>query len=279
VGILGADHAGFLTRRWALAFLDCCEAFLDAEVDRKSLTVTHGGRTTRVGVHALGIDGELLRERAHQPDVDARVAALRETVGDRRLIVRVDRTELSKNIVRGLLAYRDLLRTRPEWHERVLLLAFAYPSRHDLPEYREYTASVQRVAREINDEFGSRSWQPMILHVNDDFPRSLAAYRMADVLLVNPIRDGMNLVAKEAPVVSERGCALVLSREAGAYHDLGADALVVNPYDVVATTDALHEGLCMPPDERAERCGRMAAAATRMPPVRWFTEQLDALGG
>jgi trehalose 6-phosphate synthase len=277
VGVLGADHAGFLTQRWASAFLDCCELLAGAEVDRKAGAVGYGGRVTQVRVHGLGADGDFLRDRASQPDVLARRQVLLETVAGRKLIVRVDRTELSKNIVRGLQAYQDLLRRHPGWHDRVVMLAFAYPSRHDLPEYREYTAVVQRVSQQINDEFGTETWQPLVLHVNDDFPRSLAAYRLADVLLVNPIRDGMNLVAKEAPVVSERGCALVLSREAGAYFDLGGDALVVNPYDVTGTADALHEALSMNPDERAERSRRLARAATALPPRQWFADQLAEL--
>ncbi|MFJ5885432.1 trehalose-6-phosphate synthase [Kitasatospora cineracea] len=276
-GILGADRAAFLTRRWALAFADCCAAVLGAQVDRDALTVTHAGRTTRLGVHGLGADAEFLRERAHRPDVDERLAALREAVGDRRTIVRVDRTELSKNIVRGLLAYRHLLRTRPEWLGNVVHIAFAYPSRTDLAEYRDYTAEVRRVAEEINTEFGTADWQPLILHVNDDFPRSLAAYRLADVALVNPIRDGMNLVAKEVPVVSDHGCALVLSREAGAHAELADDAITVNPYDVIATAEALAEALTMPPAERTDRTKRLAAAATALPPQQWFLDQLHAL--
>ena len=278
-GILGADRAGFLTRRWADAFADCCETVLGATVDRggQTPTVTHDGRTTRLGVHPLGADGDFLRERAHRPDVDSRLAALREAVGDRRTVVRVDRTELSKNIVRGLHAYRQLLRTRPEWLDRVVHIAFAYPSRHDLPEYREYTASVLRTAQEINDEFGTPAWQPVMLHVDDDFPRSLAAYRLADVALVNPIRDGMNLVAKEVPVVSDDGCALVLSREAGVFAELGEDAIAVNPYDVIATAEALHSALTMDREERAERCKRLAAAATALPPSAWFLDQYRAL--
>jgi trehalose 6-phosphate synthase len=278
-GILGADRAGFLTRRWADAFADCCEAVLGASVERggPTLAVTHQGRTTRLGVHPLGADGDFLRERSHRPDVDSRLTALREAVGDRRTVVRVDRTELSKNIVRGLHAYRHLLRTRPEWLDRVVHIAFAYPSRHDLPEYREYTASVLRTAQEINDEFGTPAWQPVMLHVDDDFPRSLAAYRLADVALVNPIRDGMNLVAKEIPVVSDDGCALVLSREAGAFAELGEDAIVVNPYDVIATAEALHTALTMDHGERAARCKRLAEAATALPPSAWFLDQYRAL--
>ncbi|GAA2616882.1 trehalose-6-phosphate synthase [Actinomadura fulvescens] len=277
-GILGADHAGFLTERWALAFLDCCERFLPgARVDRAARTVTRAGRVTHIGVHGLGIDGESLRRRAAEPDVTARAEALREQVGDRRLIVRVDRTELSKNIVRGLAAYREMLTNHPEWRGRVVHLAFAYPSRHDLPEYREYTAAVQRMAGQIVDEFGTPDWDPLILQVNDDFPRSLAAYGLADVLVVNPIRDGMNLVAKEGPVLSERGSALVLSREAGAASELAEHALIVNPYDVSQTAEALHQALLMPQDERAERCSRLAAIATSLTPQQWFADQLAAL--
>ncbi|MGW1806654.1 alpha,alpha-trehalose-phosphate synthase (UDP-forming) [Streptomyces sp. NPDC002078] len=266
-GILGADRAAFLTRRWADAFTECCHAVLGP-----------GTPALRVGVHGLGADADFLRERAHEPDVDERMAALRAEVGEgRRTVVRVDRTELSKNIVRGLLAYRQLLEDRPEWRERVVHLAFAYPSRQDLAVYRDYTAEVQRVAEEINSAYGTPGWTPVVLHVKDDFARSLAAYRLADVALVNPIRDGMNLVAKEVPVVSDEGCALVLSREAGAYEELGADALVVNPYDIRGTADALHAALSMPADERAERSKRLAAAATALPPAQWFLDQLRAL--
>ncbi|MFK0116603.1 trehalose-6-phosphate synthase [Streptomyces sp. NPDC090994] len=267
-GMLGADRLGFLTRRWAEAFTACCDALVGGLGD------------TVVGVHGLGADADFLRERSHEADVDERMAALREQIGPgRKTIVRVDRTELSKNIVRGLLAYRRLLADRPEWRERVVHVAFAYPSRQDLAVYREYTAEVRRVAEEINAEYGTDGWTPVLLHVEDDFARSLAAYRLADVALVNPIRDGMNLVAKEVPVVSDEGCALVLSREAGAFEELGEDAVAVNPYDVTGTAEALHEALGLSAGERAERSKRLAAAATALPPARWFLEQLEALRG
>ncbi|MEU9977380.1 trehalose-6-phosphate synthase [Streptomyces sp. NPDC051014] len=271
-GILGADHAAFLTRRWADAFVACCHAVLGPGIPAAG--------ETRIGVHGLGADAEFLRKRSHEPDVDERMRALREEIGEgRRTIVRVDRTELSKNIVRGLLAYRQLLDDHPEWRERVVHVAFAYPSRQDLAVYRDYTAEVQRVADEINAAYGTAGWTPVVLHVKDDFARSLAAYRLADVALVNPIRDGMNLVAKEIPVVSDEGCVLVLSREAGAYEELGEDAVVVNPYDIGGTAAALQEALTMGDEERAERSKRLAAAATALPPAAWFLEQLGALRG
>jgi trehalose 6-phosphate synthase len=277
-GILGADHAGFLCQRWADAFLCCCAEFLDASVDHAAGTVRYKGKLTSVAVHPLGVDADELRQRATAPDVQGQVTALTATTSGQRLIVRVDRTELSKNIVRGLAAYRELLITHPEWRGQVTHLAFAYPSRHDLPEYREYTARVQRMAAEIEDEFGTDSWNPVILQVNDDYPRSLAAYRLADVLLVNPIRDGMNLVAKEGPILSERACALVLSTEAGAAAELGGDALLVNPFDVTQTAEALHQALTMPQPERAQRAARLASASAAFPPSAWLQAQLDALG-
>ncbi|MFE2967583.1 trehalose-6-phosphate synthase [Streptomyces sp. NPDC059340] len=267
-GMLGADRLGFLTQRWADAFTACCDALVGGLGD------------TRIGVHGLGADADFLRRRSHEADVADRMAALREQIGEgRRTIVRVDRTELSKNIVRGLLAYRQLLEDHPEWRERVVHVAFAYPSRQDLAVYRDYTAEVQRVATEINARYGTPGWTPVVLHVKDDFARSLAAYRLADVALVNPIRDGMNLVAKEVPVVSDEGCVLVLSREAGAYEELGEDAVVVNPYDVVGTARALDAALTMPVGERAERTKRLAAAGTALPPAQWFLEQLRELEG
>ncbi|MFE9341052.1 trehalose-6-phosphate synthase [Streptomyces sp. NPDC007063] len=311
-GMLGADRTAFLTARWARLFAECCARVLGAAVEGGgspradasqhdpvprdassddaapedfSLTVTYEGRTTRIGVHPLGADGDFLRERAHRSDVADRLAQLRDQVGTgpdgapRRVLVRVDRTELSKNIVRGLYAYRRLLADHPEWRERVVHLAFAYPSRQDLAVYRDYTAEVSRVAEEINREFGTDGWTPVVLHVKDDFARSLAAYRMADVALVNPVRDGMNLVAKEVPVVSDAGCALVLSREAGAHEELAPDVLSVNPFDVRETAAALRTALEADPADRAERTRRLAATATSRPPARWFLDQLEALPG
>jgi trehalose 6-phosphate synthase len=133
------------------------------------------------------------------------------------------------------------------------------------------------MALQIQDEFASPGWDPLLLEVNDDYARSLAACRLADVMLVNPIRDGMNLVAKEGPILSDRGCALVLSTEAGAADELGPHALMVNPFDISQTAQALHEALAMSAAERERRSAALAAAAAAMPPSRWFRDQLDAL--
>jgi trehalose 6-phosphate synthase len=275
-GMLGADHLGFLAGRWADAFLACCAEILGAEVTDQ--VVTHRGRKTTVAVHPLGVDVASLRERAGRDDVRSVARTLRAQAGDRQLIVRVDRTELSKNIVRGLAAFRELLASRPEWRGRVSHLAFAYPSRSAIPEYQAYTDKVRQAAAEINAEFATPDWEPVILEVKDDYPRSLAACVIADVLLINPIRDGMNLVAEEGPILSERGCALVLSREAGAASLIGDESLLVNPYDVTATAAALDEALCMPAAERRRRCAAITSAASAAAPANWLAAQLDGLG-
>jgi trehalose 6-phosphate synthase len=283
-GMLGADHVGFHAGRWAAAFLDCCQAILGAQVSRAGDAgtglvgrVVHRGYVTEVAVHPLGVDASALRARAQADDVRAHVSAISRAAGNRKLIVRVDRTELSKNIVRGLAAYRELLATRPEWHGRVVHLAFAYPSRSAVPEYRAYTEQMRQIAAEITAEFRTPDWDPLILDVRDDYPRSLAACALADVLLVNPVRDGMNLVAQEGPVLSERGCALVLSREAGAAATLDGAALLVNPYDVSETAEAMHQALAMPDAERRRRSDALAATAAASPPARWLGDQLASL--
>jgi len=274
-GLLGADSVGFHSPRWAEAFVRCCVRHLGAQAGGD--TVHHNGRSTRVRVHALGVDGPELSGRAAEADVAARADALQRRIGDRKVLLRIDRTELSKNIGRGLAAYRELLRTRPEHRGNVVHVVFAYPSRHDLPDYRAYTAEVQRLAREIDDEFATHEWSPVLLEVNDDYPRSLAALQLADVLVVNPLRDGMNLVAKEGPVLSRDGVAVVLSREAGAADELGEDALLVNPYDVSGTAAAMHEALTLSADDRRQRSERLAKAAVALPPREWLRAQLEAL--
>ncbi len=264
-GVSGADVVGFHCARWRDQFVDCCRSIL--------------GRAPagRMELFPLSTEADELFQRAHRRDVDSSVRQLRDVVGDRKVIGRVDRTELSKNVFRGLLAYRELLRSHPEWRDRVVHIIDNYPSREDLPEYREYTALVSRLAREIDDEFGTDTWTPLLLDISDDYPGSLAALRVCDVVFVNSVRDGMNLVVQEGIVLSERDPAVVLSRDTGAADALGRDALLVNPFDVSETANALYEALTMPDEERIARCRRLRQAAVALPPGPWFQAQLDAV--
>jgi trehalose 6-phosphate synthase len=264
-GLLGAHLIGFHTARWAQQFADCCAELLGRRPDG------------RLDVFPLSTNPDEMQDRAHERDVNRALRGLRDAVRGRKVIGRVDRTELSKNVLRGLLAYRELLRTRREWHDRVVHVVYNYPSREDLPEYREYTAAVERLAREIDDEFSTDEWTPLVLEIGDDYPGSLAAMRLSDVLFVNSVRDGMNLVVLEGIVLSERDPAVVLSRDAGAADTLGDDAILINPFDVSQTAAALHDALVMPDDELRARARRLRKKAVALPPVPWFQAQLDAL--
>jgi trehalose 6-phosphate synthase len=263
-GMLGADVLGFHTDRWAELFRDCARTI--AGVEAKSARV-----------FPLGTDPEEMHRLGHRRSVDSAVRVLDGLAGDRLVIGRVDRTELSKNVYRGLLAYRELLRRRPEWRGKVVHAVFNNPSREDLPAYREYTARIERLAEEIDDEFGTDDWTPLAFEISDDYPSALGVLRRSDVVFVNSVRDGMNLVVLEGLVLSERDPAVVLSRDAGAAEILGDDAFLVNPFDVANTADALDAALRLSRAERAERASRMREAAVRLPPTEWFRAQLDAV--
>ncbi len=270
VGGLAANRAcGFHTERWAASFRACCE--------------WAGTTTPTTFVSPLPADVEGLRTVAAGAEVAGELAALDAALGDRLLVTRVDRIELSKNLLRGFAAFEQLLVEHPEWRGRVVLGAFVYPSREGLPEYLAYRQEVEATVRRLNERLGTPDWQPVLLDPSDSFPRSVAALRRADVLLVNPIRDGLNLVAKEGPAVNERGGAVVLSREAGVYDELvaagvGDAVLAVNPFDVCATATALHRALSMAPDERKGRHDRLVRAVTDRHASDWLADQLAAAG-
>jgi trehalose 6-phosphate synthase len=276
-GMLGADVLGFHVPAWAEAFLLSCRHLPAARVDLRRRTVSFDGRTTLVRDHAIGVDAPALRARARAADVSGHRRELARLRADGRLIVRVDRLELSKNVVRGFEAYAAMLRRRPEWIGRVAFLALLMPSRRGVPEYREYERACTETADRINAELGRDDWQPVRLEIDDDFARSLAAYLEFDVLLVNPVVDGMNLVALEGPAVNRRRGVLVLSRAAGAWARVGRHAIGVNPFDVGETAEALHAALSLPDDERAAMAAALRRAVAAAGPDRWVMAQLADL--
>lgn len=264
-GLAGHDAVGFHSRRWAANFEASCTMVPDAL------------RPTTF-VAPLGADPADIGATAGSPECAAERAALSRQVGDRALIVRVDRIELSKNILRGFHAFDDLLTNYPAWRRRVVFAALLYPSREGLPEYLAYRQEVEGLVRQLNERWATPGWAPILFDPTDNFPRSVAALQLADVVLVNPVRDGMNLVAKEQALVNRRDAVLVLSTEAGAWDELGHAALAVNPFDVAATADALDAGLSMAPDERRRRHLELAAAARSRTPRDWLADQLTAAG-
>ncbi len=256
-GMTGHHACGFHTQRWAAAF-------------------TASAPGARTFVSPLASDPHDIRAIASSDACNAALAELDERVGDCKVIARVDRVELSKNVLRGFAAYEELLETRPEWRGRVTFAAAIYPSREGVTAYREYATAVTESVASINRRFGGDGWEPVILDLDDDHPRSVALLRRADVILVNPIKDGLNLVAKESALVNERDAQLVLSTEAGAWEELGALAFGVNPYDIVATAAALDAALRMPGDERAARAAELRRRVEARTPRHWLDEQLAA---
>ena len=271
-GMLAADVIGFQAERWAANFIACCRDVLGAGV--KGHAVTFGGRTARVGSYPVGVDAALIKEQASSPEAQAAGERIDELVGDRKLILRVDRTELSKNILRGLIAFEHLLERRHDLHERLVHLVLLTPSRRDVPEYAEYMRLCTERADRINERFGTDGWQPVVVDESDDYPATLAAYKRYDVLIVNPVFDGMNLVAREGPCLNERDGVLVLSRNAGAAAEVGSEALLVNPFDPDGTALMLERALTMDPDERAARAARLRKLAPGVPPGRWLNAQI-----
>jgi trehalose 6-phosphate synthase len=276
-GLAGGGACGFHSSRWAKAFEDCCQERL--------------GRRPVTFVSPAATDVDSLRSVAASPECAHELDRLNAAVGDRQLIVRVDRIELSKNVLRGFWAFDELLEARADLRGRVVFAAMMYPSRLGLAEYLAYGQEVQTLAARINAKWGDQVtkpdaeggagtnpevWKPITLDSEDNYPMSVAALRRADVLLVNPIRDGLNLVATEGPLVNERDGVLVLSHQAGAWDELAGHAIGINPFDVTGTARALATALDLPPAARAVRARSLRKEVESRSPLDWFDDQRAA---
>jgi trehalose 6-phosphate synthase len=275
-GLLGNDIVTFQTDRDADHFVEGCREFLGLPASRADRVVQFGGREVRVRCNPISVDPEQL---AAQASTDEVIGLRQELANARRehLILRVDRMDLSKNILRGFLAYDRLLEKHPDLAGRVTFLALLQPSRQDVAEYAEYAERILRVVADVNLKHGNVDWQPIDLRVGENLSLALAAYDTFDVLLVNAVSDGMNLVAKEGMVLNGRNGVLVLSEHTGAHDEIGRFALSVHPVDIEAQADALHEGLFMAEPERRERHTACVEAIRRADLSTWFERQLRDL--
>jgi trehalose 6-phosphate synthase len=268
-GLLANDIVGFHAHRWRLAFLRCAVDVVGADSDFEDFVARYRDGRTFVTCRPLSIDTaefEALAASSAVREAEERIVATRPE----KLVLRVDRTDPSKNVVRGFRAFEHYLEGHPEMHGRVGMLALLDPSRQDIPEYSEYLGAIQREARRVNDRFHHEGWTPIDLDISDDFPRSVAAYKQFDVLLVNAIYDGLNLVAKEAPFVNERDGVLLLSENTGAHAELGEWALTVNPFDVAAQAFAIHQALEMAQEERHRRLESIKAQLREHDVTDWM---------
>jgi trehalose 6-phosphate synthase len=271
-GLLANDVVGFHTARWRRNFEESTTRIAGAEL-RADGSLGHRGRRIRVANHPLGVDAGEFAALSSSATVEAREHEL-ERDRPELLVVRVDRTDPSKNVVRGFEAFALLLERRPDLHGRVGMLALLDPSRQEIPAYAAYLAAIEAAAAAVNARFGSSAWLPVDLRVADDFPLSVAAYKQFDVLFVNAVYDGLNLVAKEGPLVNRRDGVLVLSENAGAHEELREWALTVNPFDISGQADALEVALSMPAAERRRRAEGMQAHLWAHDVAEWAEAQL-----
>ncbi|HEY7105004.1 MAG TPA: trehalose-6-phosphate synthase [Acidimicrobiia bacterium] len=259
---LASVPVGFHTARWAREYLASTREVLDRDLERDSCFTA-----------PLGPDPDAFAQLAASNDVATIARELDELVGDRKIIFRTDRIDPAKNIVRGFMAYDELLATHPEWHGRVVFVAMITASRGNLSEYVAYQKDVDEVIATVNERWGTRTWQPIVVDNQDDFSRSVAAFTRYDVLLVNSLKDGLNLVAKEGSLVNRNNGVLCLSPETGSYAELAGTALAVHPFDVEQSAHALHAALSMDDSERAARAARLRELVLVHSPRTW----LDAL--
>ncbi len=262
---MSGGPAGFHAARWARAYEASAREILGAEAPIAPSFVS-----------PIAPDADALSDLNASPSADAAREELRETVGDRKLLVRADRIDPSKNILRGFAAFDLLLDAHAEHRERVVFVARLTESRQTLPEYLAYRSEVEIAADRVNERWGTKDWVPVVLDTRDDYARTVGTLSVADVVLVNPVKDGLNLVAKEAPMVSTRDAVLCLSQEAGAWDELGEAALPVHPYDLEQTAASLHTALTMPDDERGSRARRLREIVASHRPRDWLDDQLKA---
>jgi trehalose 6-phosphate synthase len=273
-GLLANDIIGFHTRSYRRNFLQCCRDLLDLEVDMEQGIVHCGeGRDVWVRAYPLPIDYEATREVARREGV----RVFEEQLLKRRrefTILRVDRADLSKNVLRGFTAFDIFLEQHPEFAERITFTAQLMPSRTDVPEYAEYLEKIEALVAVVNHRHGTPDWMPIDLKLRDDLEEAVASYKHYDVMMVNAMFDGMNLVAKEGPLVNERDGVSILGENTGAHEELGEFALSVNPFDVQELADAIYSALTMSPESRARRASGLKEIVTSRDPGDWIDEQI-----
>ncbi len=273
-GLAGNDIIGFQTDRDARNFLEGARTLLDgAVVDFEEGAVWWQGHRTQARAYPISIsvteERRIVQSRAGKRAAEKILPLLGE-----QTIMRVDRIEPTKNIVRGFQAYAQMLDEHPELRGKVKFLAFLVPSRQSLPEYKKYNADVFKIIEEINQRYGTDAWTPIQAFSGNDRMQALAAMQFYDVLLVNPIIDGMNLVAKEGPIVNQRNGVVVLSRTAGAFQQLGKASIPTSPTDVTETSQALYKALAMPSDDKRIKAALARQIVERQDLNTWLQRQI-----
>ena len=276
-GLCSSDIVGFQTTHDVRNFLDTCEEFLpECEIDYRNRDIHVSGRKIMVRVYPISINVNEIRRIANSPRANDYERRLIPQCNE-KTIVRVDRAEPSKNVVRGFKAFALLLDRHPELLGRVNFLAFLVPSRTHIRQYQRYMEEIKQVISDINSKFGVEEWQPVTTFIENNYTQAIAGMKLYDVMMVNSVIDGMNLVAKEGPVVNTRGGVLILSETTGAYRQLSDGALAVSPTDIEGTMQALYQALTMTAEERDRRATSMVQTIEREDIAHWISCQLEDL--
>jgi trehalose 6-phosphate synthase len=277
-GLCAADLLGFQTREDGLNFIRTVETHLPgSEATFKHGRIWYENHATYVRDFPISIDVEALRLKVEEEEVKDYYRQLNSTYGTRQLILRIDRTEPSKNIVRGFQAFDELLELYPEHLGTVQFLALLVPSRMEVAEYQDYLDELMAAAGRVNVRHGDSEWEPVRVLVGENFPRAVAAMQLYDVLLVNSVADGMNLVAKEGPTVNKKDGVVILSEKTGARQQLEPGALVISPCDIYATAEAFHQALTMDGSEKSERSIRLKNIVERADIKDWLCRQIEMM--
>ncbi len=274
--LLASNRLGFQTRKDAFNFVQTCRFFLpDVESRGFRDRLYIEDREVMASAYPISIDIEEVQSLMEETETELLKSQLINFVSDRKLILRVDRIEPSKNILRGLKAYRALLESHPEHHGKIQMLCLLVPSRMEVEEYQDYLTQIMAEAGLINATFSNSIWEPVRLIVGDNYPRAIAAMQLYSVLLVNPIKDGMNLVAKEGALVNQNDGVLILSEQTGAFDELGDEALAVSPFDIYGTAQAIHRALTMSIEERQSRAENLKQIVLHADVKSWFNKQME----
>ena len=273
-GLLGCDIVGFQSSLDVRNFLMTCDENAGLAVDDKERAVLIDGRVVYARHYPISIEVAATTRLAFSHSVLVEERKLREWRPE-HLIVRIDRTDPSKNIVRGFLAYEKLLDHHPELKGHVQFWAFLQPSRQDVAVYRDYLRLIRSTAHRINRRYGGGGWSPIRLDFGESVRKAMAALRNFDVLLVNPVYDGLNLVSKEGALVNRNNGVIVLSENAGAYEELHPHVLSVNPFDIEATADAIYRGLVMGAEEKRRRNEGARDVVRTNDISRWISRQVQ----
>ncbi|WP_331275708.1 trehalose-6-phosphate synthase [Methanobacterium veterum] len=273
-GLLSNNHLGFHTKKYVKNFLMTCEKYAD-EVDFKNNIVHYNGRETFVKNYPISVDTKKLNEFAKSDEVLKQEQYVKKIKGNNFLIYRTERTDPSKNIIRGFKAYDLFFQKHPEFKGKVTFFITGVTTRENVKEYRDYKTNVNNIITEINAKYSKDGWKPIVPHFDAEYSLVTAAFKNYDCLLINSINDGMNIVPKEGSIVNENDGILIISETTGAYDELKENAININALDITETADAIYKAVAMKHDQRKKRLNGLKNTICHYDVYRWMGEQFN----